>query len=492
MTVTPRAQRAIIAAYFALLAVIYVLAWWQPAIGITQEGATHLVTAKALAAGHGYVLDSAPQSPPETKYPPLFPALLSLLALISSNPLWLKLLPLACSIAWLWLTRRLLLKMGSSWHSSFMLVGLTAAAPGVVFLSTNLLPETLFGLLATAALLTMLEERALLAGILAGLATLTENAGVALIAACIVTLVARRRFRGAALFAAAAMILAAPWFGWSVAHTTHAARIGNTIHDPLTIFTGLAANEKFAVVAANAFSLFAAPAVLLSGFTNTFSISVTVLLLLWCVIARRQMVPDLFVLFYGLTLLVFTNPPDRYCAPVLPLILWIVWRVLRRMEPREALAAVVFIVVFFPVGMDVKFLVRARGSGSFHGTAPVANRWPELDKVFTWVRTETPADAIVLSNMDALTWLQSGRKSIRGFAATGYELYYSPRHSPASPDQLSRVIIDDQVRYVIVTPDAGLPESDSFHRSVEALERGGVIVPVASPAQGYSIFRVAR
>jgi hypothetical protein len=483
MIVTRGAQRAIIAAYFSLLAVLYLLAWSQPGLGLAQEDAIHLVTAKALVAGHGYVVDSLPLAVAETQYPPLFPALLALFTLVSQQALWLKLLPLICAVGWLWVTRNLLLMMGASRNAALLLIALAAASPVVLFVSTSLLPQALFGLLVAGALLALLKERALFAGILAGLATLTQESGVALIFACILTLIARRRFRRAAIFALTAMVIAAPWFGWSLAHITHDARLPGLSRAPFTIFTGLAASEKLVVISHNLFALVASPIALLTGYVNTFTVSVTILLTIGCLIFRRQTVPDLFMFFYGVALLCFITPPERSVAPVLPLVLWMVWRVVRLMKSREALVAIVIFAMMIPIGINVQRLMAGRSP----------DKWSELQKAFAYIRANTPADTVVLANMDALTFLNTGRKAVRGFDANGFDLYYSPRQSPVSPDQLSRSIVVSRVGYVLLTPDEGLPESAAFHRSVEALARGGVVEPVTVPgiAQGYALFRVA-
>src|SRR5580704_16656902 len=135
MTLNRGAQRAIIAIYFAALAVVYAIAWLAPAIGLYRDDAVYLVAAKAIAAG---------QAVPQTQYPPLFPSVLALFTLVSLQAQWLKLLPLACAAGWLLMTRKLLLKMGASRNGALLLVGLTAASPTIVFLSTNLMAESLF------------------------------------------------------------------------------------------------------------------------------------------------------------------------------------------------------------------------------------------------------------------------------------------------------------------------------------------------------------
>ena len=490
MTLNRGAQRAIIAIFFAVLAAVYVIAWFLPAIGLDHDDAIHLITARAIAAGHGYAIESLPHPIPQTSDPPFFPAVLALFTLVSQQTQWLKLLPLACAAGWLFLTRKLLLKMGASKNGALLLVGLTAASPTVVFLSTNLLPESLFALLITAVLLALLEERALLAGVFAGLATLTQTAGVALIAACILTLVVRRRFRNAAIFAGVAMAMAAPWFGWSLARVTH--DVYRTSYAASNILTGLAANEKLVVLSRNLLSVLASPFSLITGVSNILSVIGTIVVLIWCFYVRRQLVPDLFVALYCMALLCRIAPPERFVAPMLPLVLWIVWRVLRLMATREALAALILIAAVFPLWEDAARIFSSRASGSFAIEGAPADNWNEMQKLFGIIRADTAPDSVLLANLDGAFFLNTGRKATRGFAPNAFNLFYAPQQAAVTPDQLSNAIASERVGYVVLTPDRGLAESASFHKSVDALERGGVIEPVSVPgASGdYRLFKV--
>jgi len=474
MTINRTALRAIIAIYFAALAVIYAIAWLSPAIGPFHDDAVYLVLAKAIAAGHGYRIESLPEPVPETGFPPLFPAILALFTLVSQQVQWLKLLPITCTVGWLILTRKLLLKMGASPNSALLLVGMTAASPTVVLLSTNLMAESLFALLVTAALLMLLEERAWLAGLFAGLATLTRIAGVPLIVACILILLARRRLRSAAIFAAVAMVMIAPWFGWSLAHA------GNTYLSS-NIVTGLPASEKLMVLGHNFFSLLASPFALVTGYTNTFTISTTVVIVIGSLIVRRQVVPDLFVALYCTALLCWIWPPERFLAPILPLILWIVWRAFRKVEPREAVAAVVLIAALIPLFANATRKSTARDQA-------------EMQKLFAFIRANTDPASVLLANQEAVVYLNTGRKAIRGFVPNGFDLYYAVRQSSITPDKLSNAIRESHVSYVVLTPDADLAESPAFHESVSALERGGVVEPVDLPgeARDYRLLKVVN
>lgn len=489
MTFTRRAQFATISALFCVLAAFYVFAWSLPAVGLNPDDGAFFVTARSIAGGHGYAIESLPHPIAQTNFPPLFPFVLALFTRVSMQTQWLKLLPLLCCAGWLLLTRRLLLKMGASQNAAWVLIALTAASPTVVYLSTNLLPETLFALLATAALLALLEERAVLAGVLAGLSTLTRTGGIALIITCILTLVARRRFRGAAAFAGIAMLIAAPWFGWSLAHLSHDAA-----QAPREIFTGLAASEKLVVISRNFVSLLASPLSLLAGFNTVYFVFATLVLLVRSIWVRRQLVPDLFVAFYSLFLLFWISPPEISVAPILPLFFWIVWRAFRLMGNREALAALILIILGTPLAADAVRILPSHADGVFAREGPPADNWYRMRDVFQLIRKNTPSDAVLLANPDTAFYLNTGRKTVRGFAPNYFDLFYLRQQSSVSPDQLSRTIALERVGWVVITPDRGLPESPSFHLSVDALLRGGVIDPVITPGlpRDYRLFRVLK
>jgi hypothetical protein len=485
MTLTRGAQRAIIAAFCVAILVIYIVAWKTPAIGLSYDDGVHLVTAESLATGHGYSIQSLPSPIPQTKVPPLFPAALALFTMVSRNAQWLKLAPALAALGWLALTHRLLRRMGAGSGGAWLVTLISAAAPMTVFLGTNLLPETSLALLISASLLMVLEDRPLIAGIFAGLATVTHIAGLALIVAGMIVLLAHRRARAAGFFTAAAMIFVAPWIGWSLAH--HSAG------DPATnIVTGLRASEKAVVLGANVISLFKSPFALLSGIANLYAAFAAALIFGWSVYRRRQLLPDLFVILYCLALLIRVEPPVRLMGAILPLALWIVWRAVREVKIREATAAATLLIALTAVWADARRLPVAWREGVFTASDRAPDDWRELEKAFAYIRTQTPPDAVVIANLDPMFCLNTGRKATRGFVPDGYRLYYAPKNSLVTPDRLTHDMNENGVSYVALTPDTGLPESTAYRRSVEALERGGMIEPIPIPglAAEYQLFRI--
>jgi len=154
----------------------------------------------------------------------------------------------------------------------------------------------------------------------------------------------------------------------------------------------------------------------------------------------------------------------------------------------------VLIACLAPLWFDATRLAAARAGGDFAFAEQPPNDWTALQDLFRFVRANTPPGAVLVANMDELCYLDTGRKTIRGFAPSGFDLFYAPRPEAVTPDKLAGAIIAAQAGYVLLTPDRDLPESAAFHKSVAALERGGVIEPVSVPGESrdYRLLRVTR
>ena len=318
---------------------------YAPAIGLFHDDAVYLETARSLASGHGYLIESLPSPIPQTKYPPLWPALLALFVLVSENPLWLKLPALLCTAGWLALSYKLLRRMGATYWGAMALVLIAAASPTTVFVASHLLSEPLFAMCVAASLIALLDDRPLTAGALAGLATITRSAGLPLIAAAIVILMARRRLRSAAVFTAAALVIVAPWMGWAIAHASNHPYYSGVSYASTSILTSLKASEKLTVLAMNTLFLIGTPFTLISGAGSIYAALVTFALYFWALIRRRQLIPDLFVGLYCAMLLCWAGPPQRFVTPLFPLVLWILWRAFQNAKRTELLAACLIIAL---------------------------------------------------------------------------------------------------------------------------------------------------
>ena len=200
-----------------------------PQLGYFQDDALYWISAKSLADGNGYRIESLPEQPYQTKYPPLYPVLLS--SIWKLWPHFPSNVPIAALVSWIalplwlylsWLFFRTLSYSHAASAAAIIVLGWT---PAVVFLSVNLMAELWFCCFVLACLLLL--ERPLtsknhaitvLAGALAGLAFLTKSAALPLIAAGIGVLFFRKRYVSAAFFTIGALPAVMAWHLWVHAH----------------------------------------------------------------------------------------------------------------------------------------------------------------------------------------------------------------------------------------------------------------------------------
>jgi hypothetical protein len=370
--------------------------------------------------------------------------------------------------------------MGATAECATCLVLMTAASPTVLYLATGLYPEPLFAMLITASLVALLDERALAAGVLAGLATITLIKAAPLIVAGIVILTVTRRLRSAAWFAAGAMVFAAPWFGWRLAHSGGPA--ASKLH----------ASELAVLLGHNATLLAAAPFTLLTGYANLYPGLLTAIALLIVLIRRRQFVPDLFIGLYCVVLLFRTQPPLHAFAAVLPMFLWMLWRVARTGRFVTVTKATAGLMLAPALWFSAARVLPVVTLGAVASETAKPDDWHEMQKLFAFIRGNTPGGAVLLADLDPLFYVNTARRTVRGFTPDSYKSYYAPSVSLVTPDQLLASVRRDHVNYVVLTPDPDLPESASFHKAVAAMERGGVLEPVEVPgvSAGYRLLRV--
>jgi hypothetical protein len=223
--------------FAALLAPSAWLAWNfrdMPQLGTRHDDALYWVCAKALAEGRGYRILSLPGEPHQTKYPPLYPWLLSAIWRLDpdfpANLRWAALAAWLPLPLWLWLSRRFFLRCGFSSGAAWLLTALVALNPYTLIYSLVLMTEIPFGC-ALLGISLLLEggdgkhaglRRAAMAGALAAATYLMRTAALPWLVAGPCWLALRKRYREAAVFAAMMMLAIAGWTWWGSAHATTA------------------------------------------------------------------------------------------------------------------------------------------------------------------------------------------------------------------------------------------------------------------------------
>jgi hypothetical protein len=118
-----------------------------PAMGVFRDDGIYLSSARALAGGKGYVIDTLPGSPPNTKYAPLTSALLAVPYLFGFDPLTspavFKIVPLLFLFLWLKGLATVCAEMGISNCGKAWVLCLTASSPMVAYCATMPLSDVI-------------------------------------------------------------------------------------------------------------------------------------------------------------------------------------------------------------------------------------------------------------------------------------------------------------------------------------------------------------
>ncbi len=489
-----------IGVFLAALAPSAYLAWTlrtMPHLGFYHDDSIYWVSGRSLAMGEGYRIESLPGQPYQTKYPPLYCALLA--GIWKLDPQFPSNLPMATLFAWLLLPLFLgvlwflLHEYGFSMRARCVMVLAAGLSPVTVVFSFSLMPELLFTALLLASLI--LAERAgrpesaawlaVMAGVCAGLAYLTKSIAAPLLFTVPLCFALRKRYQKAALFFAAMLPAVAGWQWWVARHLTHSWDLVTLYYTnyvgfqaynvalrdlPLVIWYNL---DGF-LMGAGRLLIFDLP----YGSKHLERV-VAIAAIAGCVrlaARRRELQYPLAALGMSAILLVWHFPPDqRFVFPLYPLLLMglatemaNIFGVLRLTWAKPAfadrfaaagvgalLAGVAAFAVFCTVFGLTRFIpdLFASYRADFEARRPA----------YEWIARHAPADANVYAYHDPLMFLYTGHKACRLPIPPKF-LYHS---DDAGIDKLMGSIAEfargNGLNYLLLT-------SDDYHRDLN--ERG--------------------
>jgi hypothetical protein len=423
-----------------------------PHLGFLHDDALYWVCAQSLAAGQGYRISSLPGQPHQTKYPPLYPLLLS--AVWRADPVFPRNLRLAHLLAWTMVPlyvaaaglAYVVLWGGASAPRAglsacsgelppagpFLFCMVVAVNPFVALAGASLLSELPFSVLLMLALALVERARdprrpawlAMAAGTAASAAFLTRSVGLVLLLAAPLAFAARRQFDRAALFAMTMLPAVAGWFAW--AHLHRSATTPAYYTDYLGYYwRDIAAADLPGMAWRNFDSLFASLGSLVvfnlgDGSAGRSVAWVLAAAALAGVLRLARAGLNSFHLFTALYLpvLVFWNymPDQRFLLPVFPVLLAGLVAELRNLartipagaptRVAQAVAAVCLAGVAWQTAFAFRtvlpvFLERHRAGRE------------RLAAMYDWSRTALPPQATVFAYRDPLMWLYTGRRSER-------------------------------------------------------------------------------
>ena len=415
----------------------------MPHLGSFHDGGIYWVCAKSLAQGAGYRILSLPDQPHQTKYPPLYPLLLSVIWRV--NPSFPDNVPLATLVSWLMLplylvlARRIFLDLGLGPTHALVLCVLLALNPYVVLYSVSLMSELMFSCLLLGCL--WLAKRAgepgsawwlaALAGAVGAAAYLTRNAALPLLITGPLYYLFRKQYARAALFFGAMLPAVAGWNLWVRAHLPASSDFVTLYYTDylrfhLANFTWrdlpLLLSKNLAGLLEGMGGLFlvfgAKPLLQILGVVAIFGVVRMV---------RRSGVSQYHLFAAGHVLLLLPwhlglyDQYMRLVLPILPLLLagignelrqavvgmhsWVKGPEARRFIPACVLSAgLAFFVLLYALSTIV-MLYQLPGASSRSRAELAAYR-----KAYQWIRENLPADSLFLSGADPLLYLYTGHR----------------------------------------------------------------------------------
>lgn len=466
-------------------------------VGLYHDDGIYVTTAQSIAEGSGYSLIGIPTTPPQTKYPPLYPLLLSLVWGIApsfpSNALMLKTLSIvalaiACSATAAYYRRvsspTLLEETGLT-----LVVGLNALSLSLVDFPMS---DHLFGALAAVSLVVHSKgsqggqgfRRIVAASTLATLAISTRQVGAAIAFAGMAWAYAEARSRGVALYVVAPA-------SYLVLQRALGRGHSETINPLLQYYTGYEADTLWALISSpvrlamvirdNAFYL--VRSIDLVVFMNVLPGLGLVLgglaLAGLVVLLRRSGVFVVgFTMSYTALVLVYPFHPIRYILPLVPVIFVCVFEgsaTLRRMPPRfthfggarvllQIAGILPLLLVCTSAVLWAAGFVLAKNDQSVRLWLGVraTYQWSGFEETFQWVKGYTSTDAILATPYDPMYFLYTGRRGVRPWIHQP-ETYFYPRQRPmpslGEPARLRSALDELGVGYLIEDPLDGYAEA---------------------------------
>lgn len=525
-TRTDRFHRYMLPVLLLLCLVIY-LRGWSGGISYYHDDSIYIITSRSLAEGRGYRIESIPGSPPQTKYPVLYPALLALLWKIDPEyPANLALFRLANTLIWLGvlaLTYRFIVRFryGSPALAAFI-VALWGFSSHSTWATTMVLSEPLCTLMLVASLWfceAALEASstcrarwlALWSGVFVGLAYLTRSAVLFLWIAPVWSL-----WRAGRVRAVAAAVGALPsyigWLAWArqvprlppwdlrlyyLDYTTWT--LAQFARSPWAL--GLLGNAlDMVLVSLPGQILYFHTPQLIRPEAPAFIAGVcfvgllTTALVVWGGVALWRAGRPLLPLTLLTTLLPACIQPAgtwRYALPVGGVAIIVVahgWQQLRVVLGRRAW------LLFGATGLalmgNLWILAGNLRPPSQQPSGP--NLW---EYAMEWVRKNVPANEAILSDIDGVMYLQTGRQGLsdrswmklsrRGFLPSWAGIAgYCP-----NPDAQLALLRRMNIRWAIDVGEKAGPRGFGFPNILRARPQAFELIHSASPI-GFHVYRM--
>jgi hypothetical protein len=464
-------------------------------VGLYHDDGIYIVTAKSISQGTGYRIVSLPGSPPQTKYPILYPYVLSWIWSVSpafpANIPVLKAANLIFLFFIVFIAHRFYCKsVCEARVDGYLYAALVGANPGIFSFVDFAVSDLLFICIVLWAYWLYSRNssdwlhgwRAGTLGLIGVLAVLTRSAGIPLAVAGLVHFVWVRRFRELAIYILTFALPLLPWLVWRIVNQPDVVPssllayyvqydLRNTAFY-LMAFHPIRATE---MVWANVRYLFdSLDLIWLLPLFPPLQLRPLVLILLavglGASIRKFSICLRSFLLFYLVLILGWPFNPIRYALPIMPLLLLFVFegihtlqnacRRLWRGTGETAVTILVRIPIYLVLCLNIAWLVSTLQPSNDRWVRGAYGQrldysWSGFLETFSWIRSHTLKEDLLATAYDPMYYLYTGRKAIMPMLHKP-ETYFYP-YNAAKPDVGSVEEIKSEfrrlnVRYVVTNP----------------------------------------
>jgi hypothetical protein len=472
-------------------------------IGLFHDDGIYAVLAKSISEGAGYQITSLPTVVNQTKYPFLYPYVLSWVwkfqPTFPENVWLLKAVNVGFLVAIFIVSYVFWCRRIEGRESEGLLFAVLVSINSAVFSFVDFTVSDIFLLLLSLCVLSIChhpeQPRSGLAGIaplaaVIGFACLTRAAAFPLGIAGAIHLYQTKRYRDFALYLLLLMLFVLPWGIWM---TTHSQQI----ESPLLRYYASYSSEPPAFLTVW-FDPRGALEVVMGNLIYTFS-SLDLIL-------QTRMIPGLilfalvlmttgmlvffttqtvffrsYVLLYLALVLSWPFHPARYLIPLIPVLYFFLFRGVHAVEfytpqivaskplkvfVRHITHGAIAVIVVLHLGwfFNYLFISDAYTSRIWYG-ARLPLSWNGFSETFDWIRKNTDESATLATVYDPMYYLYTGRKAIRPGLHNPQTYFYPYGYAVANIGSVNDIKSELRrlgVRFLVIDPLDGFVEGKAY------------------------------
>jgi hypothetical protein len=472
--------------------------------GVYHDDGIYVISAKALAEGQGYRIISLPQAPFQSKYPIVYPAMLTMIwklwPTFPANITIMQWMTLTFAGIFVGLAYLYLVVWGYASRSVAFLAGiLIATSSNFLYYGILTLSEMPFACFMVAAMFAL--ERYLVnprtgirlqlgLGVILALPLLTRAIGIVFIPAALAVIYSRRRPMFWVILGILAV--AGPWIMWSILTPIWNESIITGWYTDYLGWWKLSSGQtvKINILLTNllmtcVYMVCQSLVVLIQAMRVEPQLLIFIaflgfLSLVWLAKdLRRKPILPAFLCCYLLLTICWPWPPARRLIVILPFLMAFLLSGLLSIISmftwlkKQRFLGVVFAALLVTTNLVITYQniqTNQKAHYPFLSSLEKPVSWSSYEEIFRWVKANTQPSAIIAYGLDSMLFLYTGRQGFRPFVVQPETIFYGSKKDSVSLRDLQKSLAVYQPSYLINTPMPNFGEERPFTEMLQKLQ----------------------